>query len=248
MTVVARPEDARVDPEKLEAVFARARRDVDDGVLESCAVAVARDGKLAGHRWYGHAVQGGTDRAVDERTLFSIFSSTKAIVGVAVWALFEDGLLRLEERVAEIIPEFGSNEKDAVTVEQVMLHIGGFPLAPFAMPGWHSKEARLEAFGRWRLTFEPGSQFQYHATSAHWVLAEIIERRTGSDFRDYIRGRILDPMGLEDLHVGLAEEQHERIADMKYMSPPEPPPGGWGEVTPELLRNSNTSAWRTSGL
>ena len=52
------------------------------------------------------------------------------------------------------------------------------------------------AFARWHLNWEPGTAYQYHALSGHWVLAEIIERRTGKDFRAFIRERILDPMGL----------------------------------------------------
>ena len=32
----------------------------------------------------------------------------------------------------------------------------------------------------------PGRRFEYHGVSAHWVLAELIERLAGSDFRDYV--------------------------------------------------------------
>src|SRR5574341_989644 len=92
----ARPEAAGVDGEKLEAVFARARRDVDEGLVPSAQVAVARNGKVAGLRTFGDAA---------DDTLYCIFSCTKAVVAAAVWLLFEDGLLKLEERVAEILPE-----------------------------------------------------------------------------------------------------------------------------------------------
>lgn len=112
-----RPEDAGIDSEKLEAVFARAKRDVDDGTLPGAQVAVARNGRLAGFRTFGTARIGGVDRPATNGTLYTIFSSTKAVVAAAVWTLFEDGLLRLDERIAEIVPEFGTNGKDVVTVE-----------------------------------------------------------------------------------------------------------------------------------
>ncbi len=35
----------------------------------------------------------------------------------------------------------------------------------------------------------PGACMQ--ADSAHWVLMEIVERRTGLDFRDYLRTKVL---------------------------------------------------------
>src|SRR5512143_2878852 len=98
----AKPEDLGIESEKLEAVFARAKRDVDDGTLPSAQVAIARHGKLAGMRTYGTAVQGGVERPATDETLYHFFSSTKAIVSAAVWLLFEDGVLRLDEKVAEV--------------------------------------------------------------------------------------------------------------------------------------------------
>ena len=97
------------------------------------------------------------ERPATDETLYSIFSSTKAVVAVAVWLLFEEGLLKLDERVADIIPEFGTNGKEVVTVEQVLLHTGGFPHAPFRPECWGDREALLEAFQRWRLNWEPDS-------------------------------------------------------------------------------------------
>jgi CubicO group peptidase (beta-lactamase class C family) len=246
--VASSPEEVGIDSEKLEALFARARRDVDEGILPSAQVAVARNGRLAGMRTFGEAVQGGELRPATDETLYTIFSCTKAIVGAAVWTLFEDGLLRLDERVADIIPEFGSNGKEIVTVEQTLLHIGGFPGAPLGPGQWETREGRLAAFERWRLNWEPGSRFEYHPTSAHWVLCEIIERRTGIEYRRYIRERILGPMGLKDLFVGLPEAEGGRVADVIHVVPPTPPPGGWGEVSPNVILNFNRPDVRTVGV
>lgn len=246
--LASRPEDAGVDSERLEAVFSRAKRDVDDGVLPSAQVAVARRGKLAGVRTFGRAVQGGEERPATDATLYGIYSCTKAVVAAAVWLLFEEGLLRLDERVAEIIPEFGTNGKKIVTVEQVLLHTAGFPYAPYRPDRWHTREALLEAFSTWRLTWEPGSRFEYHATSAHWVLAEIIERRTGSDYRAFIRERVTRPMGLDELFVGLPEEYDNRVADVRYVGEAVEPPGGWGEVTPQAILRFNEPRVRAVGV
>lgn len=246
--VAAKPEELGIDPEKLEAVFARVKRDVDDGILPSASVAVARKGKLAGFRVYGNAVQGGQLKPATEDTLYTIFSSTKAIVAAAVWTLFEVGLLRLDERVGDIIPEFATNGKEIVTVEQAMLHIGGFPGAPLGHPQWATRAGRLEAFAKWRLNWEPGSKFEYHATSLHWVLMEIIERRTGVDGWKYTRERIIQPMGLTNLHVGLPRELNARVADVIHVTPPEPPPGGWGEVTPNAILAFNQPEVRAVGV
>lgn len=245
--IAVKPEDLGIDPEKLEAVFARAKRDVDDGILPSAQIAVARHGKIAGMRTFGSAVQGGADRPATDETLYVFFSCTKAIVASAVWLLFESGDLRLDERVADIIPEFGTNGKDVVTVEQLMLHAGGFPYAPMPISAWEDREARLARFSQWRLTWPPDSRFEYHATSAHWVLAEILHRRGGQEFRAFIRDRIALPMGLPELFVGAPENVHDRIAEIRYMSEPVEPAGGWGEVTPEMILQFNGTKARRAG-
>ncbi len=246
--VQTKPEDAGVDAEILEAVFARATRDVEEGVLPSAQVAVARNGKLAGMRTFGQAVQGGELKPATDDTLYCIFSCTKVVVAAAVWLLFEQGLLRLDERVADIIPEFGTHGKEYVTVEQVMLHTGGFPLAPFPQDDWGDREKLLEAFSRWRLNWEPDTDWQYHATSAHWVLSEIVFRRTGIDYKTFICERITEPMGLGDLFIGLSTEHHSRFAEVTWVSDPVEPPGGWGEVTPEAILGFNRPSVIAAGV
>ncbi|MFN0147904.1 MAG: serine hydrolase domain-containing protein [Dehalococcoidia bacterium] len=249
LPIAARPEDVGVDPEKLEAVFARAKRDVDDGTLPGCQVAIARQGKLAGFRAFGVARIGEQDVPATTDTLYTVFSSTKGIVSAAAWLLIEDGLLDITKKVADYIPQFGTNGKDVVTVEQAFLHIGGFPLAPLGPADWGTREQRLEAFARWRLTFEPGTKFEYHPTSLHWVLAEIIERETGVEWREYVRNRLLEPMGLDhDLYVGLPAGENGRVADVYHVTPPVPPPGGWGEVTPDAILRFNRPGVRAVGV
>lgn len=248
--IATKPEDLGIDSEKLEALFARAKRDVDDGTLKSAQVAVARHGKLAGVRTFGTVQHNGNDAEVPATndTLYTIFSSTKAVVGAATWTVCEDGLLKIEEKVADIIPEFGSNGKENITVEQVMCHIAGFPMAPFNALDWASRDRRLARFNQWRLNWEPGTKFEYHATSAHWILAELIERRTGKDFREYVRERVLSPNGLDNFYLGLPSELNGRVADVRHLVPPTPPPGGWGEVTPDAIKTFNKPEIRAVGV
>jgi CubicO group peptidase (beta-lactamase class C family) len=243
-----KPEDAGIDSEKLEAVFARASREVEDGVLPSAQIALARHGSVVDMRTFGSVVQGGELGPAASDTLYCVFSSTKALVGAAVWLLLEEGSLRLEERVAEIFPEFSTNGKENVTVEQVLLHTAGFPHAPLRAIEGGDKAKRLEAFERWRLNWEPDSQYEYHPTSAHWVLAEIIERRGGMDFRDCVRERVIEPMGLTDLYLGLPDDETDRVAEITFVGEPVEPPGGFGEVTPEAVLTFNDPEVRRVGV
>jgi CubicO group peptidase (beta-lactamase class C family) len=141
----------------------------------------------------------------------------------------QDGKLRLEDRVADLVPEFAANGKQGVCVEHLLTHTAGFPSAAFEPLEWDDRGRRLARFASWRLEWEPGERFQYHPNSGMWVLAELIERTSGCDFRDFLRSRVRDPLGLPDLHIGLPAELNSRVADVVEVG---------REPDPEALRAS----------
>jgi len=251
------PEEVGISPDKLAALFARAEREVRDGLLPSVQIAVARGGKIAAMRTFGRVTHDGRPADATDDTLYVVFSSTKAITSAAAWLLIEEGKLDVSERVADIIPEFGSNGKDRVTVEQLFTHTAGFPQAPYPQSEWDDRGKRLERFARWRLNWEPGTRFEYHPTSSMWVIAELIERRGGMPYREFVRTRIAAPLGLTDLHVGLPRSLHERLADIVHVgsepSAEELRALGWPdmpetEVTEEALQGFNDPDVREAGV
>ena len=190
-----------------ERLCARAQQEVDER-LPACQLAVARDGELVGFRTFSRS--GGETDA----TRFPMWSVTKAVVAGVVWQLAGEGLLDVEARVTEYLPSFGSNGKDVITVEQLLLHTAGIPLAPMGPQYWATSDGRRAAFARWRLNWEPGSRFEYHPLSAWWVLAELIVAVTGDDHREGVRHRIAEPLGLASLQLGVPVEQQGDIAPL----------------------------------
>ena len=213
----ATPEEVGVDSVKLDDLLQRAEKGLREGLLPSVQIAIAREGRIAAMRTLGTVRHGGREAPATNDTLYCVFSCTKAITSAAAWLLIQEGVLGLDESVADVIPEFGSNGKDEVLVEQLFLHTAGFPQAPYPQHEWLSREKRLERFAKWRLAFEPGSRFEYHPTSSMWVIAELIERRSGVPYQQFIRERIALPLGLPDLYVGLPPEQHGRAADVVHV-------------------------------
>jgi CubicO group peptidase (beta-lactamase class C family) len=191
-----------IDSAAVAALIARARKEVDEALLPSAQVALAFNGELVAYEAFG-------DATLDTR--YSVFSCTKAFVAGAVWALIGEGLIDVSLPVIHYIPEFGANGKDRITVEQVMLHTSGFPHAPMPIPVGATSEGRCARFAQWRLNWEPGTSFEYHATSAHWVLAEIIERVSGSDYRDVVEARVTAPAGLPRVLGGVSHPAAELI-------------------------------------
>src|ERR1700694_2702477 len=113
LTVARNPAELGIDPDKWADLIDRSHREVDEGRLPSCQLAVARDGRVAGLHTYG---------AADDDARYVIFSCTKPLVASPVWLLIASGDIDPASQVADLIPEFKTNGKDVITIEQVMLH------------------------------------------------------------------------------------------------------------------------------
>jgi len=185
-----------VDDAAVAALVARSRRDVDEGLLPSCQIALARDGELLVDETFG----------APSPSRYVTFSVTKAFSAAIAWVLIGDGLLRDTTHVAEVVPEFGTNGKDVVTIEHLLTHTAGFPRAPMRPEEGADRAARVQRMATWRLDWPPGTQTTYHATSAYWPLVEVIDRLVDGDFRDLFTQRIAGPLGLSTLRLGVAPD------------------------------------------
>ena len=240
--------EAGLQPSKLDELLARAHREVDAGLLSAAQVALARNGKLALLATFGDA---------SDDSLFCVFSASKAVTSAAAWILMQEGRLDEGEVVADIVPEFASNGKQEVRVGQLLTHTAGFPAAPFRSLDWNDPARRRQRYAQWTLNWTPGSKFEYHPTSSMWVIAEIIERRTGMSFQSFVRERIAQPLGLDDLHLGLPAGEQGRAAlcehagqamtdqDWRDLGLPPPPVT---EVTEDAILSFNRPEVRAVGV
>ncbi len=254
---VESPESVGIDSGRLEALFTRVEKEVREGLLPSAQVAVARQGRIAGMRSFGSVTHAGRAAAATNETLYVVFSATKAITSAAAWLLIQEGKLDPSERVAAIVPEFGTHGKERIRVEQLFTHTAGFPHAPFRPETFLDREKRLARFATWRLNWEPGTRFEYHPSSSMYVIAELIDRRAGASYGDFVRRRIAEPLGLVDLWTGLPQAQHARLADCVHVGEALSeedyrrlgfPPPPVTEVTEEAIESFNRPDVRLAGI
>lgn len=184
-----------VSPRRLELLLRAAGWLVHRHALPAAQLAVAVDGELVVSHTWGE---------VPEGALFTAYSTTKALSAASVWLLLQDGRLDLDARVAGLVPGFEARGKSGVTVEHLLTHTAGFPEATLPPAEWDDRQRRLARFAAWELAFEPGARFTYHTQATHWVLAHLVEEITGEDHRAFLRERVLAPLGVTDLHLGLA--------------------------------------------
>ena len=197
--------------ERIDDLRGRVQHAIAKGPLPSVQIALARDGKLVLFETLGEA---------DNNTRYNTFSCIKPLVASALWHLMGEGLIDISQAVSHYIPEFADKGKGDVTVEQVLCHTAGFPRAPMGPPAWWTSAGRLQQLRSWHLDWTPGSRMEYHPTSAHWVLASLIDRIAGIDYRDYIQARIIEPLGLSGLRLGVPLAQQDNIAELRQVGEP----------------------------
>lgn len=216
----ANPAEVGLNPDKVQALLERAGREVRDGLLPACQVAIARRGKIAAMRTYGRALQGGAEREATDDTRFVAMSATKAITSSALWLLMQKGKISAADPIVKYVPEYGTNGKETTTLEHLLTHTSGIPIAPGSPKDWGDRKRRLERFAQWRPEHPPGARFAYHVHANYWPIAEAIERVSGMRLGDFVRQRIAEPLGVPDLRIGTPRELQGRIADLKWVGEP----------------------------
>lgn len=82
--------------------------------------------------------------------------------------------------------------------------------------------------------WEPGSRRGYHPLTQGYLVGELVRRITGKSIGAVFREEFAEPLGA-DFHIGLAESEDYRVADM--VPPPEPLTKGMSEETTEIYEN-----------
>ena len=161
-------------------------------------------------------------------------SQTKGFCGVTVAMLVEEGRLNLDDPVSKYLPEFGTlrvqesatngvitlkKAKNVLTVRMVMNHTGGFPFElPNAkeMGGW-SRRMPLRSVAATAasqpIMFEPGTKMLYSNVGID-IGAAIVEVVSGKRWEDFLKERVLDPLGMADSGFWPTDAQLERKIEM----------------------------------
>jgi CubicO group peptidase (beta-lactamase class C family) len=144
--------------------------------------------------------------------------------------LVERGELSLDDRAAEHVPEFGNRGKEAVLVRHLMTHTSGLPDMLPENYDLRREHAPLSEFVRrvclLPLDFEPGTQVQYQSMGIA-ILAEIVERISGTSLPEFMRSEIFTPLGMTDTALGYHSESAHRIAHVNVAEEMRDTDWGW---------------------
>jgi CubicO group peptidase (beta-lactamase class C family) len=106
-----------------------------------------------------------------------------------------------------------------ITLRDLATHMSGLPRLPDNMPYGNADdpyadygEAELLAFlGRYQLTRDPGSQFEY-SNLGFGLLGYLLGRAAHTDYPTLLARRITGPLGLHDTVIALTPDQQARFA------------------------------------
>jgi CubicO group peptidase (beta-lactamase class C family) len=204
------------------------------GVHPALQLCVRRNGHVVLNRSIGHARGNGPHDPPDaERVLatpdtpFCVYSTSKAVTALVVHKLHERGLISIEDRVSEHIPEYGLHGKEDITIAHVLAHRAGVARIPKELLGLDNladRELLVKGLSGVKPSYRPGRLLAYHAVSGGFILGEIVERVTGRTIRDVLREELLDPLGFRWMSYGVAPEDVPEVGLSYVTGPPLLPP------------------------
>ncbi len=163
------------------------------------ALAIVRDGKVVLAKGYGQRSLESEDRVVPD-TLFAIGSVTKQFTCACILLLAEDGKLNVEDRVAKYYPNL--TRAQDITLYDLMTHTSGYPdyypldFVDRRMRKPIDLDRLLAEYAGGKLDFEPGTRWSYSNTG-YLLLGRVVEKVSKEPMSQFLRRRILEPLGME---------------------------------------------------
>jgi CubicO group peptidase (beta-lactamase class C family) len=187
------------------ALESRARGFVRERRLPGVAAAVVHGDDLVWSTGEGFA-DIAARRRPDSRTLYRIASITKTFTGTAIVQLRDEGRLHLDDPAIAHLPELAGAEApfgpiETLTIRRMLSHESGLMGDP---PGtdWSKRVYAGEVSEILRRVGETGLRVpanvqQKYSNLAYELLGEIVARVADQPYADYVRGNLLQPLGLE---------------------------------------------------
>ena len=181
---MAAPESVGIASKGIEDFLAEAKR----SGLELHRLMILRHGKCCAKI---------TWKPYSEDDLHPLYSFSKSVTCTAIGFARQEGLLSLDERIADIFPEDLPVNPSPYIMNCTIHHL-------LCMSCGHETEIQ-DGGPNWRKTFfshpflhEPGTFYKYNTPGTD-MLAAIIKKKTGQQVTEYLRSRLFDPLGMGEV-------------------------------------------------
>ena len=187
--------------------------------LPGLAIGVVLDQELVWSGGFGYA-DPAARRQPNADTISRVASITKTLTATAILQLRDEGLLSLDDPLAQHLPEFANAQPRAgsipgVTIRRLLTHRSGLttesPLPSWADLNFPSREAILAALPDTEVVIPQDSAFKY-SNLAFAFLGEVVSRAAARPFVDYMQAEILGPLGMTSTVFELNDDLRPRFA------------------------------------
>ncbi|MBN2367124.1 MAG: serine hydrolase [Calditrichaeota bacterium] len=171
------------------ATIARFFQNIEEKGYDVHGLMMMRHGKVIAEHWwkpYGPQYQ------------HAMYSATKTFTSTAVGFAVQEGLLEIEDKVIsffpDLLPDTISPQLAKLSVKHLLTMSVGHSSTRYASSG----VSQVRSFLGTSFAHEPGTSFAYNITASH-MLSHIISRVSGVSIHEYLKPRLLDPLGIEDV-------------------------------------------------
>lgn len=192
--------------------FSHTLRCLEQGITDrqhlGAQIAILREGCVMLHHACGGNRPG---EPLTTEHLMPWLSSGKPLTAVAVLQLMDRGLIQIDTRIAEVIPGFGRNGKEPLTVRHLLTHTAGMRDADKVSEhlDWPEAVERVCA-SPIEPGWQPGTMAAYHLTGSWIILGELIRRLDGRMPHVFVREEICLKTDLPDTHMAMDDDTFEQ--------------------------------------
>ena len=247
----ATPESVGLSSTKLAEATDALQAHIDGADIAGVVAAVARNGKLVYVEALGRRDRESSD-PMREDAIFRLYSMTRPITSTAVMVLWEEGKFQLDDPISQYLPQFAAQRVfvDArapdmsqtrprngdITVRHLLTHTSG--VGSRSSPIYRAEQVRLRSMtlpqmvdnaARVPLFEDPGTRFRYGISTT--MLGRLIEIWSGQPFEQFLRERVLDPLGMTDTVFWADGERADRLATVYRLD------DGSGELYPYAIED-----------
>ena len=232
------------------ATLAQAFPDIDAAVrayitqqhIPGAAWGIVIDGELA-HLGVAGLRDVDKKSAVDADSVFRIASMTKSFTAMAILALRDEGKLSLDEPAEKYVPElrdlvYPTTDAPRMTIRHLLSHATGFPEDnPWGDQQLSQTDEQLSAMIRRGIPFSnpPGVAYEY-SNYGFAILGRIVTTVSGMPYRQYVKQRVLQPLGMTSTTLEPADVAPDRLAhgyrweDERWKEEAQLPDGSFGSM------------------
>jgi uncharacterized protein YbbC (DUF1343 family)/CubicO group peptidase (beta-lactamase class C family) len=199
-----------------DAIDALMQEAVARGSIPGGVVLIGHNGKIVYRKAFGSRSLEATREPMTVDTIFDLASLTKCIAtATSVMQLISEGRVRLNDPVAAYLPEFKQNDKEDITVRELLTHYSGLPPDLDLKSPWQGRDAAFSMAMQVRPIYPPATRFLYSDVNFE-TLGFIVEKVTGKTLNEYANAKIFAPLGMSDTRFLPPAEWTPRIAPTQY--------------------------------